>query len=168
MGVLSREVEITQNAALGASLLWSFADEHVAISATHAGPPFHAVFSVLPLVLHEDTRTLILSTQRGSSLRSFAEKFSQSKIGKSDLLVAIQARMTSFRALTVESFRVLLSCGMATVDAKDGTVLPTRPRGLKTQLSEDKEHLVRAARYLGGWMSSLSLYEIAVTLRLYF
>lgn len=30
MGVLSREIEAIQNPALGAALLWSFADEHEA------------------------------------------------------------------------------------------------------------------------------------------
>lgn len=168
MGVLSREVEALQNPALGAALLWSFADEYVAVSTTNASPPIHAAFSVLPLVFHEDTRSLILSTQRGSSLRAFAEKFSQSRIGKSDLLIAVQQRMTAFRELTLESVRVLLGCGMATIHTDEGTLMPSRAHGLKTQLADDKEQLVRAARYLGGWMSSLSLYEIAVTLRLYF
>lgn len=119
-------------------------------------------------MLHEDTRSLVLSTQRGSSLRAFAEKFSQSKIAKSDLLVSIQSRMISFRGLTLDSLGILLSCGMATIDVETSNVLPCRAHGMKTQLADDKESLVRAARYVGGWMSTLTMYEIAVTLRLYF
>jgi len=168
MGILAKETRALQNPALGAALLWQFVDAYYEANPTHAGAPMPLLFVVLPMVLHEQIRSVILSTRRGSSLRAFAEKFSTSRMAQEDVILSLQSRVSSGRKLTMDSFELLMRCGMATVDPDSGRIIPSKTRGLKQQVSHSVDLLQRAAEYLGNWMGGLSVYETAVTLRLSF
>jgi ABC-three component (ABC-3C) system Middle Component 3 len=168
MGVLSREVRAIQNPALGAVALWSFAEEYFDASPTHKGPPLQLLFIVLPIVFDEDIRGAAVGTRKSSGLRAFTEKLAASRVAKSDRILALQSRVTNYRGLTIDSLRFLLRAKMGSIDTPTGQLIPSKTRGLKQQVPESVEPILKAARNLGHWTSAISLYETAVTLRLSF
>jgi hypothetical protein len=168
MGILSKETRALQNPALGAVLLWKFADAYHDASPIHSGAPMPLLFVVLPMILQENVRSVILSTRKNSSLRTFAEKFSTSKMAQADVVLALQSRMAAMKRLTMDSVQIMIGCGMATIDVETGLFIPSKTRGLKQQIPDGVDLLVRSAEYLGNWMAGLSVYETAVTLRLFF
>ena len=64
------EAAIVQNPALGAFALWKFGLAYQARNGDRAVLPL--AFLVLPLILHEETRQVVLSTQKSSGLTLFA------------------------------------------------------------------------------------------------
>lgn len=168
MGQLSREARALQNPAFGAVLLWSFAAEYVENHPTHDHPPLPITFLVIPMVLHEGTKKVILSTQGASGLRFFSDKFSTSEIAQSDAIATLQRRISMTRELTLESLQFLLRSGMVTIDIEAASVIPSKARGFGQQIPDSIDDAVKAAKKLGRWTSSLSIYEIASTLRLAF
>ncbi len=168
MGVLSQEVRAIQNPALGAVLLWSFADEYFDANPVHDGPPLQLLFIVLPVVLDEDIRAAAVGTRKSSGLRAFTEKLAASRVAKSDRILAIQGHAAKYRVLTMESLRFLLRAKMGSIDTANGQLIPSKTRGLKQQVPDSIEPILKAARNLGHWTGTVSLYETAVTLRLSF
>ena len=90
MSTLTRETHLIQNPALGAVLIWRFTCGYVAKHATSDHPPLQLAFIVLPLLLHKDTFALLKSTQRTTGLHGFTDKFTQTAIGMSDILLAVR------------------------------------------------------------------------------
>jgi hypothetical protein len=168
MGVLGNEARALQNPALGSVLLWKFSSSYYETHPYHSGPPLQLLFLVLPMVFQANIREVILGTRKSSSLRAFTEKFSSSALSSSDIVLSLQNRIQRMKPLTAKSLHMIVSCGMVTIDSGSGTVIPSRARGLSQQLPAGVAPLARAAEYLGGWTSQLSLYEIAVNLRLFF
>src|SRR3546814_16848028 len=66
------EVDLIQNPALGALLLWRFARTYQGEVAREV--PLHLAFLVLPMVLHQGSRNEIVSTRKASGLTLFAAK----------------------------------------------------------------------------------------------
>jgi hypothetical protein len=72
------ELEIVQNPAVGAYLIWQFG---LAFQAESGEPaPLAAAFLVLPLILHKRTLDVILSTLKASGLTLFASKVGEQLI----------------------------------------------------------------------------------------
>jgi hypothetical protein len=92
MGALSQETQLVQNPALGAMLLWRFASGYERRSNIHSYAPLPLLFLVLPVTLHQETARFIASTRQASGLRAFVNKFSDSSVSKSDVLLAINDR----------------------------------------------------------------------------
>ncbi len=168
MGQLGREARALQNPAFCGILLWAFCREYYDSHSTHNGAPFALTFLVLPMVLHEGTRQLILGTQPSSGLRFFTEKFSSPQIAQSDALATLQRRVEITRKLTMDSMQMLLGCGLLSLEPESGFLLASKARGLPQQIPESMDPLIRAAKRLGRWTSALTVYEVTATLRLAF
>lgn len=154
------ELEIIQNPALGAYLLWRFGIGYQSSDGRQA--PFHLFFLVLPLVLHRHTLSKISSTQRASGLALFAAKLAEER----ENLMAIHNRTLLLRRLSLQSLamgtehRLLsISAGTATVRAN------TADEQFRVPLLPDRiTPLARAPEKLGYWCSQFSLHQIATTL----
>ena len=163
---LGREVRNTQNPALGAALLWRFTYGYRAHHPLAEHAPLQLLFIVLPGLFHEPTYEFIKSTLRSSGLHAFAAKFSDSVNSKNDLLLAIHGRAETLRNLTLESFRL----------AQRGRLLKLNPTGRIICLTESAtstgdsaiKTLMSNAEKLGAWCASLTLHEIALTLKIRF
>jgi hypothetical protein len=80
------EVEVIQNPALGAFLIWSAGSEYKSIQSESL--PLHLSFLVLPLLLHRQTLNVINSTNKSSGLALLASKIGERK----DDLLAVHTR----------------------------------------------------------------------------
>ena len=86
------EVDLVQNPALGALLLWRFARTYQGEVAREV--PLHLAFLVLPMVLHQGSRNEIVSTRKASGLTLFAAKLGEQRETKK--LRSISCRATFF------------------------------------------------------------------------
>jgi hypothetical protein len=159
-----REIRKSQNPAVGAALLCSFARAYQRNHPEASGPALPFVFLVLPILLYQATFEAVVGTR--TNLRGFAEKFSSSA-STSDILLGIARRSRDMRDLTSESVAISLSAGLAGINASNGTFVASKaveeiPEGLV-----DGQFL-RAAQKLGQWFSELNASEVARTLRVTF
>lgn len=163
MTKLLNEVQAMQNPALGATLIWRFVCGYAPPNDPHEGVPLPLAFIVLPLVLHERTREEVISTRPSSGIRKFEEKFRDN----GDMLLALNQRAITLRALSLRSVRHALAAGLLTLIPERGTLWPrsysTPPVDAKLVLE-----LLAAAEKIGGWCRSLSVYEISGILRVEF
>ena len=158
------EIEIMQNPAVGAYLIWQFG---LAFQAECGEPaPLPAVFLILPLCLHKQTRDVILSTQIASGLTLFASKMGAQR----EDLLAIHNRALKLRMLTLRSIGFAVNAGLATVDYQRATVRANTPIGTarRPDLPERLRGFPRAAEKIGAWFARVPLSQIAFTLRISF
>jgi len=160
---LLTEVQAMQNPALGAVLVWRFACGYCPENAWENGAPMALAFIVLPIVLHDRTRSGVAATQMASGFRKFEGKFKE----KGDLLLAINQRTIAMRPLSLRSLRLALASGLLTLLPEKGALWPrtyATPRGT----AKSVEELMKSAEKLGTWCSSLSLFELSGILRVEF
>src|ERR1700675_3067915 len=91
------ELNLVQNPALGAYVLWQFGLGYQSLDGEAA--KLLAVFLVLPIVLHRPTLELVGSTQKGSGLALFAAKLAE----REENLLAVHTRALVLRPLTLRS-----------------------------------------------------------------
>jgi len=162
---LHREVRAVQNPALGAMLLWRCC---VGYSSSHerAQPaPLPLLFLVLPMLLHKETAELVMSTQRGSGLRKFVEKFQLAAQSKTDLLLAIGPRAQAMRTLTSDSLGLAVVSNLITVDQTTGRVIALSETPATAGIPPSIRPLLGAADKLGAWFAQVSDYETALLLQ---
>lgn len=167
MSTLNQEVRNVQNPALGCLLVWRFACGYVEANATSSDPPVPLLFIVLPIVLHKETADLLKATQRQTGLHGFADKFSKTEVGKSDVLLGIQSRANAFRQLTWESLQIGIRSQLVTISPSQGTVIPvsrTSPRGVPDAVRA----ILANADKLGAWCGELTMFEIGTILKVGF
>lgn len=157
------EAQLVQNVALGAALVWRFVASYDQAAKTTC--PLPLCFAVLPILFHHVTRDAAISTNSGSPLAKFVEKFDQ----KREDLLAIHERMLAMKALSLRSVQLAAERGLIAIDPADGVVfasptvklsVPRRPEALRPML--------RAAEKLGGWCAPHDLAHISNQLRLFF
>lgn len=157
------EVDVVQNPALGAALLWRFARAYQDEIAREV--PLHLTFLVLPLLLHRGCREQIVSTRKASGLTLFAAKLGDQR----ENLLAVHERACALRPLTLRSIGQGVRARLLSVDYPLATLrgntvdvddLPNPPDTVKNMLA--------AADKLGGWFSKMDLPQIAATLRVEF
>ena len=162
---LGDEVRLVQNPAIGAFLLWRF----VCAYTTEGGPtPFPSallLFLVLPMILHEETCSLINSTQKASGLRLFAAKFSSSEHKKSDLLYAIHPRVHVMRRLSLEALRLAVASNLLAVEREGGLVFAVSNTYPKSATPDQIGPLIRATERFAAWCAPLAISEIAASLK---
>ena len=127
-------------------------------NATSAHPPLQLLFIVLPILFHRETFTILKGTNRPSGLHGFADKFSRSTVGKSDVIAGIQSRALSWRGLTWESVTLAIQSRLITLSISNGTAIPlttASPTGVPVSIRP----LLTNADKLGQWCSELSLFE---------
>ncbi|WP_324664241.1 three component ABC system middle component [Dehalococcoides mccartyi] len=167
MHELGRETRNVQNPALGAMLLWRFAVGYER-NRTATPSPLPLMFLVLPIVLHEETAQLVTSTQEASGLRVFASKFSETRISKADLLLAINRRAFEMRKLTMDSLALATSSGLISFDCDRGTVVALSSSPAKSGIPLSIKPMLKAAERLGLWCSAVSIHEVSVILKVVF
>ncbi len=163
MTMLAREAQNVQNPALGAAILWRFCCAYGTTHPTNDAPALPTMFVVLPIVLHQATAELLRRTRPSSGLRAFAAKFGDTTVSKQDLLLQIHDRALRWRTLTLQSIE-LAAAGHLIHLTDTGEVIPlskTKARGLPDEVKQ----LMSDAEKLGAWCGSLTLHEIATTLK---
>ena len=168
MGALSHETYIVQNPALGAMLLWSFTTGYERGSKVSAPPPLPLLFIVLPLTLHQETSHLITSTQRRSGLRAFVNKFSDSKVSKNDLILAVNERAIQLRKLSMNSLRLAVASRLVAIDASAGSAISLSSTAPRAGIPRSVRAMLQNAEKLGRWFSEVSLHEVSVILKVRF
>jgi hypothetical protein len=159
------ELDIVQNPAIGAYLIWqsTLGYQESGADAT----PIPLAFLVLPMLLHRPTFDEVVSTRKASGLPLFAAKFDKER----EILMGIHGRALQLRALSLQSIGVAATSKLVRIDYKAaalhgypldllGVRKPTLPGRLKGFAS--------AADKLGYWFSKLGLPQIASTLRVDF
>lgn len=168
MNYLSSETKNIQNPALGALLLWRFAVGFEEKSQTRNHPPIPLLYLVLPILLHEETESLIKSTLRSSGLRALVNKFSSSANAKNDLIFSIQDRAVKMKNLTTNSLKQALTSKLLSIVPEKGITVPLSTTPPKFGISGTIKDLMKQAEKLGIWCADLSLYEIAIILKVGF
>lgn len=167
MGLLGQEAKNIQNSALGAVLLWRFAVGFEENSPTRNHPPIPLLYLVLPLLLHGEIEKIIKSTNQASGLRTLVGKFSKAAISKNDLLLNIQKSALGMRKLSTDALRQAIAAKILSIIPEKGTAIPlskTSPRGIPKSIQE----LLNQAEKFGKWCAELTIYEIAIIMKVGF
>lgn len=167
MSRLTQETRHVQNPALGGVLLWRFACGYTEHHKTSEHPPLQLLFVVLPILFHRETLEVLKGTNRPSGLHGFADKFSRSNVGKSDVLLGIQSRALSWRKLTWESVQLATQSRLITLSRSNGTAIALTSAS-PTGVPPSVRPLLTNAEKLGQWCSDLSLFEIGTILKVGF
>lgn len=155
------EVDVVQNAALGAALLWHFGVSYQE-RASSAPPLMPLTFVVLPVCLHGQTLEILLSTRKNSGLALFAAKLGETR----ENLIAVHARALALRALSLQSLSIGVQAGLLSVDYASATVRSNDVRS--PGLPERIKPIWEAAGRFGYWCASLQLRQIASLLKVDF
>lgn len=153
------EIQTTQNAAWGAGLIWRFALGHQKVSGK--APNLAFAFVVLPMLLHEDIRKHLMSTQLG--LNKFEEKFKK----EYDLLATINSRTIALRELTRRSIAVGIASRLFTIEVDNATLFPIATKA-PLRAASDEQKLLNSAEKLGEWIGETPLHSVKRILRLDF
>lgn len=157
------EAQLVQNVALGATLIWRFVTSYDQAAKTAC--PLPLCFVVLPILFHHATRDETISTNPGSPLAKFVQKFDQ----KREELLAIHERMLAMKALSLRSVQLAAERGLIAIHPADGAVYASPTAKLSAQRRpEALRPMLRAAEKLGGWCAPHDLAHISHQLRLFF
>ena len=146
-------VEIVQNPAFGAQILWNFGRGYQA-AAVGELPQLPLFFLVLPLVLHGPTLQEIRSTNLRSGLTKLVSKLAEHR----ELLVAVHDRAVAFRDLSLQSIGSGIATGLLRLDYESALVRsndakpPTPPQRLRFHISSSEK--------VGRWFARLPAGQI--------
>ena len=154
------EVDMVQNPALGAVLLWRFSLGYQ--GAAFAGASFPLFFLVLPICFHRASLESALRTRRNSGLALFAARLGEVR----EDLFAIHTRALAFRQLSLDSLSIAVTTRFLTLDYRQALVRANTRRD--PELPERIKPMWDAAERLGHWCGSLSLPQIAILLKVDF
>ena len=166
IGGLTKEVRNIQNPALGAGLIWRFVCGYQATNPTRSPVPLPLLFLVLPIILNEQTEEFVTSTRSASGLRAFVAKFAKAENAKQDILLAVHDRMLALKQLSMDSVRIALATRLVSLDG--ATVIPLSKTQAKAGVPLDVQRMMRNSEKLGVWCGSLTMHEIATTLKVRF
>lgn len=158
---LDREVETTQNPALGAVLLWKFSRGYSPPEGDLRSTPLPLLFLVLPVCLRADLRDLVLSTRKDSGLRKLEEKLH--KIG-ADRVWTLSNRVKTYRTLTTRSMGVGIATRLLRLDIAQGGIMRAREE-ITDQIDEAVRPLLTVAERFGAWCGELDIHEVMSILR---
>jgi hypothetical protein len=168
MSVLGREIRAMQNPAIGATLIASAIRGFSEASGVNAGMPLPLTFLVLPITLHAATYEMVAHTLKKSGLRYLSDKFGQAKHSQSDLVLAIQARALSFRAITFESLNIMLHSEIAILEPKKGEVWASEKLEHVLDMIQSEKELHKNSEKLGYWFGMLTPFELSSILKVAF
>jgi hypothetical protein len=159
------ELELIQNPAIGAYLIWNFALGYQDDGAEAV--PFLLAFLVLPMLLHRPTFDEVVGTRKTSGLALFAAKFDKER----EALMELHGRALQVRALSLQSIGMAATSRLIKLDYEKATLRAYSLELLDTKkpkLPERLKNFASAADKLGAWFSKLGLAQIASTLRIDF
>lgn len=163
--VLSSEIKLVQNTALGAVILNRFVFGYAEGSRMAEPTPLPLLFIVLPLVLLEATADCILKTRKNSGLRKFVENLSGSESKSQDLIYSLSARAKESREFTMECLSMAIACGLIGLDLDSGKVTASTAKLPDSHLKGSNRGLFDAATKLGYWCAQTPMNDICETLR---
>jgi hypothetical protein len=159
------ELELVQNPAIGAYLIWHFTLGYQEDGADAAS--MLLAFLVLPMLLHRPTFDEVASTRKSSGLPLFAAKFDKER----ETLVELHGRALQLRALSLQSVGLASTARLVRIDHAAAT-LHGYPLDIlevkKPAIPERLKGFPAAADKIGYWFSKLGLPQIASTLRIDF
>jgi hypothetical protein len=158
------EIEIVQNPALCAFVLWQFGIGHQSDEERSAILPL--AFLVLPLILHRPTLEMINSTRKASGLALFAAKLGEER----EALFAVHERALALRRLTLESIGMGIAGRLLTLDYEGAMLRANAPEpdARRAILPERIRSFSGAAEKIGHWFSKVTLNQVASTLAVEF
>ena len=160
----NREVYLVQNPAIGAAILWRFSCGYYEADHADREIPFPLLFLVLPILLREDLRKLISSTNKTSGLQKIYEKLYHNK--QADYFCSLQESAKQYRQLTLESFHIASDKGLLYLSYSNALVTPAIMK--KSGIPSTCLEFLNLADKLGCWCSRLTLYEISTLLKVRF
>lgn len=164
-GASLSELDLVQNPAIGAFLIWQYALGYQEDGAEAA--PMLPAFLVLPMLLHRQTFDAVTSTRKASGLTLFAAKFDRER----EVLLELQGRTRMLRQLSLQSIGVASTSRLVRIDHESAS-LRGRPLELleakKPSLPERLKGFSANADKIGYWFSKLGVAHIASTLRIDF
>ncbi|AHG39906.1 hypothetical protein N018_06470 [Pseudomonas syringae CC1557] len=149
-----------QNPALGASLVWRFAEGY-APKGNSALPCMPLLFVVLPILYHQELREAAKSTFPSSGLRVFAGKFK----GEQEILYGIQGRILKLKEVTLASISIAIQCGFISLNTATAEVASLRSKA-PNDLNEKIKEMLRSSEKLGQWCKNLTIQEVQAILRI--
>lgn len=158
------ELEIVQNPALGAYVIWRFG---LGFQSDDSRPPsLPLVFLVLPLLFHRQTLHVIGSTRKLSGLTLFAAKLGEER----ENLLAVHERARLLRTLTLESIVLGIQSKLLSLDYAEASMRANTLLGDTTNLllPERLKALPTSAEKIGYWFSKAGLSQVASTLKVEF
>lgn len=154
------EIYLMQNPALGASLVWRFAEGY-APKGYGLLPSMPLLFIVLPILYHEQLRYAANTTFPSSGLRAFAGKFKSQQ----EILYGIQGRMLKLRNVSLASISIAIQCSLISLNTATAEIESLR-RKAPSELDEKIKDMLRSAEKLGQWCKSLTIQEVQAILRI--
>lgn len=162
MNKINNEVYYVQNPALGAAILWRFVCGYH--NKNKEFTPFPLLFIVLPIIFREDLREVIVSTQKKSGLSKVSEKLF--KVKKANELYTINNTAIELRALSLDSIKIGIACGLFNVNIETAFVYPLVETSKR--FSADTNRILSASEKLGEWCSEMTLVEVCKWLKVRF
>lgn len=157
-GALLREYEIMQNPALGANALWAFTQGFISrpVEELQQLTLWHLV-TVLPLVLHDTSRKMILKRRESSGLRSILDRDTASSVAQNEVIFNFDNRLKAMENRTFRSLNVAIACNLITLE--DGYFTSTVSYKLPKKVSGESKDILKAANKLGVWAGKMSSFE---------
>ncbi|WPE25774.1 hypothetical protein PshuTeo1_14830 [Pseudomonas hunanensis] len=154
------EIYLMQNPALGASLIWRFAEGY-APKGHGPLPNMLLLFIVLPILYHKELRDAAISTNPSSGLRVLAGKFKSEQ----EILFGIQSRMLKLRETSLASISIAIQCGLVSLNTSTAEVKSLRPKA-PSEVNEEIKEMLKASQKLGQWCKTLTIQEVQAILRI--
>jgi len=154
------EIYLMQNPALGAALVWRFAEGY-APKGDGLLPCMPLLFIVLPILYHQQLRDAASTTFPSSGLRVFAGKFKSQQ----EILYGIQGRMIKLRDVSLASISIAIQCDLISLNiatAEIKSLRRTAPPDLDGRIKE----MLKSADKLGQWCKTLTIQEVQAILRI--
>lgn len=157
------EYEIMQNPALGANALWAFTQGFISRSQEELHPlTLWHLISVLPLVLHDTSRKIIIKRRESSGLRSILDRDTASLVAKNETIFNINHRLRAMEDRTFRSINVAIACKLITLE--EGYFTSDVPYKIPKNISEETKAVLKAAHKLGVWAGGMSAFEYLTVL----
>lgn len=156
----NNEIYVIQNPAIGAVIIWEFLCGY---GSTLYNDKFELLFIIIPVILNQEFRNYIISTQKKSGFSKVIEKIMRDK--KSDIVYQIENNINQMKELTLESIQI----GMLTnLFCMDNELNVKSIKNKKPDISKDTSEILEASKKLGIWMSELTKNEIEKMLKVRF
>lgn len=161
-------MDLVQNKALGAFLMFRTVQAYEKNEKTNSGCPLLLLFLVLPVLYQKDIRNALKSTRINSGLRKFTNKFSSREIKETDVLLRVHDLADSYKKLSWASFILASKANMLAVLPDDALVVSHDQKIPRKYECPSIKPMLTGADKLGAWFAKNSLYEIASNLKVRF
>lgn len=170
MNSLSNEVNLIQNPALGAAIMWSMVRGYKAKGGANQDLPIVLAMLSVPIVFYRPLLNEISKTRQKSGLRKFVSKLTQTKKGASrtDLLLSIQERTKLWKDVSLSALKFALASKLIIFSSNACITTTIYKEPPPKYLQGITPTMLKGAKKLGYWFSPLSLEEIERLLHLRF